>query len=154
MNWAGAIVGPIALAAVLVAGRSLASPAGPPEVASSPQAKIDYILKCQGCHRPDGDGTAVTTPPLKDTVARFLAVPGGREFLARVPGVATADLDDRRLADLLNWTLYRFDAAHVPPGFKQYTAAEIGELRKTPLRLERAAIRERLMAEIGEKTPH
>ena len=81
-------------------------------------------------------------------MAQFLQVEGGREFLARVPGVATVDLDDARLAEVLNWTLYRFDAGHVPADFRPYTAAEMGRLRRSPLRLERAGVREKLVSGI------
>ncbi|MDE2412143.1 MAG: cytochrome C [Sphingomonadales bacterium] len=117
-------------------------------VTNPTQAHIDYMLKCQGCHQPNGAGNAANTPPLTNEVARFLLVPGGREFLGRVPGVASTDLDDARLAELLNWTLYRFDGAHVPADFRPYTAAEIGALRKAPLRLERLETRNRLIAQM------
>ncbi|MDE2434792.1 MAG: cytochrome C [Sphingomonadales bacterium] len=112
------------------------------------RARVDYMLKCQGCHQPGGIGNPAHTPPLTGQVAQFLAVPGGREFLGRVPGVASTDLDDERLAELLNWTLYRFDAGHLPSGFQPYTAAEVGALRKIPLRLERLETRNRLLAEM------
>ena len=121
-------------------------------VVSPAQAHNDYILKCQGCHRPDGSGDAASNPPLTGKVARFLAAPGGRAYLGRVPGVATTDLDDKRLADLLNWTLYRFDRAHVPANFKPYDAAEIGRLRKAPLRADASKTRADLVARLpGEK---
>lgn len=110
------------------------------------QARIDYMLKCQGCHRQDGGGDDRSNPPMKHMVARFLSVPGGREFLARVPGVSTVDLDNARLANLVNWTLYTFDAAHMPADFRPYTPEEIGQLRRHPLRLERADMRARLVA--------
>jgi hypothetical protein len=42
--------------------------------------------------------------------------------------------------------LFRFDPAHVPSNFQPYTAEEIGRLRQNPLRLERAAMRARLVA--------
>lgn len=115
-------------------------------VSNPQQARIDYMLKCQGCHRPDGSGDDHSNPPMKNIVARFLGVPGGREFLGRVPGVSTVDLDDVRLANLLNWTLYTYDPAHMPADFRPYTAKEIGELRRHPLRLERADMRARLVA--------
>jgi hypothetical protein len=83
-------------------------------------------------------------------VARFLQVPGGREYLARVPGVATAALSDADLAEVLNWSLARFDPAHLPADFKPYTAAEIGRLRSKPLRAEASAMRARLVAEFDE----
>ncbi len=133
---------------LLAAGLVLAGASAPgtPGVYDAEQAHVDYMLKCQGCHRPDGSGDEQSSPPLHDMVARFLTVPGGREFLGRVPGVATANLDDRRLANLLNWTLYRFDPAHVPTGFRPYTAEELRTLRQDPLRLDRVAMRARLVA--------
>ena len=115
------------------------------------QARIDYMLKCQGCHQPNGSGNAVNTPPLRNEVARFLHVPGGREFLGRVPGVASTDLPDDRLTQLLNWTLYRFDAGHLPGDFRPYTVAEVASLRHRPLRLERAETRARLVAQMSDQ---
>lgn len=119
-----------------------------PGVSRPQQAHIDYMLKCQGCHRIDGSGDTVSNPPMNQKVARFLSVPGGRAFLGRVPGVATVDLDDARLADVLNWTLYRFDRGNLPKGFKPYTAVEIAILRSRPLRTERAAARAALVAQM------
>lgn len=121
-----------------------------PGVRDAYQARTDYQLKCQGCHRPDGTGDDHSNPPMRGIVARFLGVPGGREFIGRVPGVATVDLPDDRLANLVNWTLFRFDPAHVPQTFQPYTAEEIGRLRRNPLRLERAAMRARLVAEFAK----
>jgi hypothetical protein len=143
---AGAAVSAPGVSATLATDTSVPIP-GVPDPA---QARIDYMLKCQGCHRPDGTGNLANTPPLKDMVARFLQVDGGREFIGRVPGVAMTNLGDRRLAQLVNWTLYRFDAQHVPAGFEPYSEAEISALRRNPLRLERAAMRERLIAHMGD----
>lgn len=133
------------LAALLAGAGVKASEAALPGVTDVRQARVDYMLKCQGCHRPDGSGDDHSNPPMKHIVARFLSVPGGREFIGRVPGVSTVNLDDARLANLVNWTLYTFDAAHMPADFRPYTAEEIGRLRQHPLRLERAAMRARLV---------
>ena len=142
------------VAALAVGMAARADEAGVPGVDNPRQAHEDYILKCQGCHRPDGAGDDHSNPPMRGIVARFLSVPGGRDFIGRVPGVATVNLDDRRLAQLVNWTLYRFDAAHVPAGFRPYTAEEVGQLRRTPLRLERAAVRARLVAGFAQAGTH
>ncbi len=133
---------------LIAAGVAANQPAAMPMhgVTDAAQAHIDYKLKCQGCHRPDGSGDDHSNPPMRDVVARFLTVPGGREFLGRVPGVATAALDDARLANLVNWTLYTFDRQHMPKDFRPYTAAEINVLRQNPLRLERVETRARLVA--------
>lgn len=85
---------------------------------------------------------------LRDSVARFLAVPGGRKYLARVPGVAQAPLDDAALAGVLNWMLDRFDRAHVPAGFAPCSAQEVGRLRTQPL-LDAEAVRRRLVESWG-----
>src|SRR5712692_7088252 len=94
---------------------------------------LDYAVTCQGCHRADGAGTPGTVPALAGSVGRFLRVPGGRDFLARVPGVAQAPLDDAALAAVLNWILERFGGDDVPKGFVPYGADEVGRLRRSPL---------------------
>lgn len=117
-------------------------------VANPKQAHVDYMLKCQGCHRIDGRGDDISNPAMNGKLAAFLTVKGGREFLAQVPGVATVDLDDARLADVLNWTLYRFDRANMPVDFTPYSAEEIAQLRKSPLRTERSITRAALIAKM------
>ena len=94
---------------------------------------LDYAVTCQGCHRADGAGTPGTVPALAGSVGRFLRVPGGREFLVRVPGVAQAPLDDVALAAVLNWMLERFGRDDAPEDFVPYGAAEVGRLRRSPL---------------------
>ena len=94
---------------------------------------LDYTLNCQGCHRADGTGTPGSVPALAGSVAKFLRVPGGREYLPRVPGFAQAPLDDAAVARLLGWVLERFDKEDVPADFVPYTAGEIGRLRQNPL---------------------
>ncbi|WP_353230320.1 cytochrome C [Novosphingobium sp.] len=141
-----ALLIPTLLIPAALAGAAPVAAGSLPGVSDDAQAHVDYMLKCQGCHRPDGSGDDRSNPPLRGVVARFLSVPGGREFLGRVPGVATTNLDDARLANLLNWTLYRFDTAHVPAHFRPYTPAELGQLRQIPLRLDRVETRTRLVA--------
>lgn len=148
-------------ALILAVGAAFATPAasGPtsshpekamPGVADPVRARQHWILQCQGCHRADATGTPQTAPTMAGFVARFLQVPGGRDYLARVPGVATAALSDADLAEVVNWSLMRFDPAHVPADFKPYTAAEIGRLRHKPLRAEASAVRARLVADFDE----
>lgn len=114
------VVGAICLGAGLLASRGEAQE----------RAAEHYVLHCSGCHRSDGYGVPGTTPSLH-TVGRLLAAEGGREYLAQVPGVAQAPLDDRSLARLLNWAIEAFSGeAPTPP----YSAAEVGRLRASPLR--------------------
>jgi len=88
------------------------------------------MLNCQGCHRADGRGTGDAVPALSGVAARFLSVPGGREYLIRVPGVAGSPLEDAPLSALVNWMLRRFDPRHLPVDFKPYTAAEVASYRQ------------------------
>lgn len=110
------------------------------------RAQTNWILKCQGCHRPDAGGTATTAPALAGAVSQFTTLPGGRAYLGRVPGVTDAALNDAELAELLNWTLQRFDPDNLPPDFRPYTAREIGELRRAPLRTDATATRRGILA--------
>jgi len=119
-------------------------------VASAYGPSVEYALNCQGCHRADGAGTPGSVPPLVDSVARFLTVPGGREYLVQVPGVAQAPLDDAALAGVVNWMLARFDKAHIPANFVPYAADEIGRLRTSPL-TDVEGVRRRLLAEIERR---
>jgi len=117
----------------------------PVGVDNAQRAWQHWTLNCQGCHRPDGTGSAGTAPSLAGTVARFLSVPGGREYLGRVPGVATSPLSNADLSEVMNWMLWRFDKEHLPGNFQPYTAAEIGQLRTAPLRLEASQMRAELL---------
>jgi hypothetical protein len=107
----------------------------------------NYRLHCEGCHLEDGVATPGKVPALAGSVARFLRVPEGRAYLARVPGVATASLGDADLAALLDWTLRRFDAADLPADFAPYTADELHRWRAEPL-VDVTAERARLLEAI------
>lgn len=148
----------LAVSALIAAtGAAVATPAWSgaeaiPGVANAPRARQNWILSCQGCHRADATGTPQTTPTMAGFVARFLQVPGGREYLVQVPGVATAALSDADLAEVVNWSLVRFDAANVPADFKPYTPTEVGRLRLKPLRAEAMTIRAGMVARMpGDK---
>jgi cytochrome c553 len=134
------------------------TPAQPRDDAQSSIAGVEnpqrawqhWTLNCQGCHRPDGTGSAGTAPSIAGTVARFLSVPGGREYLGRVPGVATSALSDADLSEVMNWMLWRFDKEHIPANFQPYTAQELGQLRRSPLRLEASQLRAELLKKADE----
>ena len=96
------------------------------------RARVNYMLNCQGCHLPDGDGVG-DIPRMKGFVGNFLRVPGGREFVVQVPGSANAALEDEALAELLNWMLVEISAAQLPENFAPYTAEEVGRYRAQPL---------------------
>ena len=95
---------------------------------ASPQN--DYMLECQGCHQPNGSGSIGSVPDLRDTIGLFLGVPGGREFLVRVPGSAQSSLSNARLAEVLNWMIETFGPSEVAARFTRFTAGEVARSRQ------------------------
>ncbi|MCH8227153.1 MAG: cytochrome c [Proteobacteria bacterium] len=109
--------------------------------------RINYILQCQGCHLADGAGTPGKVPALKHEVGRFLQVPGGREFLIRVPGTSQSALSDAEVAGVLNWILENFSSEQLPADFVPYSRKEISRYRQPPL-ANVSAVRAHLIKEI------
>lgn len=92
------------------------------------------MLHCQGCHLPGGIGHPGIVPSLSNNAGKFLSVDGGREYLVQVPGSAQSSLDNKQLAEVLNWLLQEFDPEHTPKDFKRYTAAEVEQYRSVRIR--------------------
>jgi len=133
---------------VLVAGWLALSAAAPASVGAAEAPRVLFMLHCQGCHRPDGSGLPGAVPALGGSLARFLAVPGGRAYLVQVPGSATSPLDSAELAALLNWMVVRFGPAAEAREAAPYASEEVARLRARPL-VEVAATRRALLAQIG-----
>lgn len=129
----------------LTAGATAAdyAPGAPLEQLTGP--RIDFALRCRGCHGFAGEGTPGHVPRLDGFVGMFTWVPGGRDYLMRVPGVARSRLDDARLAAVLNWMLATYGAGQIDPGFIPYSTAEVSSARRRIL-LDRRSIREELLA--------
>ncbi len=127
-----------------VVAQGLLAPVG---IENPQRAWQHWTLNCQGCHLPSGLGSVGGAPDLS-RVAQFLWLPAGREYLARVPGVAASPLGDADLAEVLNWMLWRFDKEHLRANFKAYTAAELKPLRRRPLRMEASTMRIELLKQI------
>lgn len=97
------------------------------------EPQLLFMMECQGCHLSDGSGGVSNIPPLNNHVAKFLLVPGGREFLAQVPGVAHSALSDAEVTAVLNWLLTEFGPGEIATHYPPYTLEEVSRLRKTPL---------------------
>jgi hypothetical protein len=123
-------------------------------ISSSPsfalEPKINYMLECQGCHLADGSGSQGTVPSLRDSVARFLEVPGGRAFLVQVPGSAFSPLSDADLAGVLNWMLREYGPSEIAERAPPYSSEEVARLRASPL-TDVEGVRRELIA--GMETP-
>lgn len=126
----------------LLAGLAVAGAA----VAYEP--RVNYQLQCQGCHHPDAAGEPGRVPSTRTTLVSFSAIPEGRDFVMRVPGVAQAPLSDAELATLLNWMARNLSDVPAGPGFVEYTAAEVGAARHRPL-VAVQPLRQELMERLG-----
>jgi len=130
----------------LAAGVGLAVPAGAPA-----DPHVDYMLHCRGCHLEDGSGAPGIVPDFRNTVARFLTVPGGRRYLIRVPGSAQSALPDDRLAEVLNFIVRRYGPREIAESEPPFTAGEVAASRRPPLS-EVGPIREALLRALAEPT--
>lgn len=92
--------------------------------------KVDYLLHCSGCHMPDGSGFDPVVPTLHGVLGRMLALPEGRSYIVRVPGVSQAPLSDRKLTEVLNWVLTEFSVDTLPDDFQPLSVAEVSRARR------------------------
>ncbi len=108
-----------ALLATLLAGAATAQP-----TITSPRSL--YVLHCAGCHGMDASGVpGQGVPSMRGSLGRFMALPEGRAFLLQVPGVNNAGLSDTQIALVTNWMVRQFSADTAPPGWPDYSAAEV-----------------------------
>jgi len=103
---------------------------GGPAAPAAADPRLDYMLQCQGCHRADGSGSPGGVPDLREHLGDFATMPGGREYLVRVPGSAQSPLSDGELAAVLNWMIRRFGSADAADGFVPFSADEVGRVRR------------------------
>ena len=99
--------------------------------AASP--RINFLLYCSGCHRPNGEGKPPNVPTLHQELGRMLSVPQMRDYLMRIPGVTQAPINDAELTDVINWVLEEFNADTLPTGFEYLSVDEVTAARKNIL---------------------
>jgi mono/diheme cytochrome c family protein len=141
-----------------IAGATLAQPPRPASnvpdvltrqsglrVAPMPRPAQTYATNCQGCHG-DLGSSAKEIPTLAGRVGYFTRLPEGRRYLVQVPNVALNPSSDEDIAAVLNWVLTTYSRAQLPAGFRPYTAAEVGELRKA--RIDVIAERQRVVGQL------
>lgn len=100
---------------------------------SAAEPRTHYLLYCSGCHRSDGSSRPPNVPTLRNELGHLVAVPGGRDYLVRVPGAAQSPLDDGQLAAVMNWVLTEFNAETLPPQFAPLTVEEVARSRRNIL---------------------
>jgi hypothetical protein len=107
--------------------------------------RFDYLLYCGGCHLEDGSGDPPEVPDLRADLDRFVHLPDGRSYMARVPGSFQAPISDAALAELLNWMV----ATYTPEvgDFEPFTAQEVAAYRAEPL-LDPLTFRARIVRDL------
>jgi mono/diheme cytochrome c family protein len=133
-----------AAAQPMVLGRQVPSRADAPAVVAAANPRSLYVLHCAGCHGVDGAGSTSALVPDMRQLGGFLRVPGGREFIIKVPGVMGSGLNDQQVAGVTNWVLGTLAPASIPPGHAPFDAAEVAHARAAPL-VDVAAVRGRLI---------
>lgn len=102
----------------------------------------NYQLHCMGCHGAAGRSDPTRVPSIGKAFVVFAETPEGRDFLERVPGVASAPLNDEDLTALLNWL---FASLNRDGDKTAFAVAEVARARLHPL-ADVAAARERVEA--------
>ncbi len=138
-----------AFLALLAAGLVCAGGAAQSDAPRAYVPRVNFQLQCMGCHLADGAGQPGRVPSVRRSLVLFSASRAGRDFVIRVPGVAQSPLSDADTAALLNWMARNLSDLPWPAGAPDYSAAEVGRLRRHPLaevrrtraRLMRAALK-------------
>lgn len=118
--------------------------------ARAAEPAMNYLMHCQGCHQADGSGLNGYVPSFRGEIGQFLALPEGRQYLGRVPGIAQSLLNDVDRAAVLNFVLKTFDPQHVPESFTPYSADEMARYRKDPIS-QASAVRGQLLAQLSSQ---
>jgi cytochrome c len=140
------------LVPILLGGGLLAVGSASQATAEHYGPAMNYRMNCEGCHQQDGSGQPGYIPALRGNVARFLALPEGRAYLARVPGTAQSLLTDAERAEVLTWIVQTFDPQHVPADFKPYQQAELAQWRYDALS-QPSVVRASLVAQLDPPRP-
>ncbi len=73
-------------------------------------------------------------PDFRNYVASFSYSPKGREYLMHVPGVISASLSDREIAELMNYVMNRWGGNSLRADFMPFTEIEVTSLRQTSVK--------------------
>ncbi|MFO1218218.1 MAG: cytochrome C [Burkholderiaceae bacterium] len=128
----------------MVLGRIVLPPGNAPSVVATTSPRAHYVLHCAGCHGLDGAGAPEKYVPDLRQLGAFFRVDGGRSFMIQVPGVMGSGLDDRQVAEVVNWLLATLARASVSEAVAPFTADEVARARAQPL-VDVAAVRARLV---------
>lgn len=115
--------------------------------------QTNYMLQCQGCHKPNGEGIPGSIPDLRDIGPRLLKVPAGRQFYVSVPGSANAPLSNQELAEVLNFIISDIlgDKEDQADSLDRFTAEEVASYRTIKI-ADVKSLREDLVRSVTENS--
>ena len=95
--------------------------------------KTLYLLRCSGCHRPDGGGAvSAGVPPFPGFIGPMTSDPMGRTYVTHVPGITGSGLSDAQIASVLNYVLDRWSTEGGSIS-QPFTVEEVAERRAVPV---------------------
>jgi mono/diheme cytochrome c family protein len=116
-----------ALAAALVSGlASVALPAA----ATERSPRVNYILRCAGCHGIQGAGTVKGgVPSFHGSVSDLANDDAGRTYVLNVPGVLGSSLTDSEIAAVMTYVVDRWGGEPAPA----FSPEEVARRQATPV---------------------
>ncbi|WP_321364830.1 hypothetical protein [uncultured Celeribacter sp.] len=94
----------------------------------------NYILRCAGCHGFEGLGTTEgDIPAFPDSVGYIAGTELGRTYMMHVPGVVGASLNDREIAEVMNYVLDVWGETESGAPAATFTEDEVTRRRAEPV---------------------
>ncbi len=103
-------------------------------VAEMKSPKSLFLLRCSGCHNANGSGSlGGGVPQLEGYLGPMANDYEGRVYIAHVPGVVSARLNDKQLVDVLNYLIDEW--GEDPQGDRppHFTVEELQTLKSVPV---------------------
>lgn len=133
----GSVAGAMAFVGLALCMSGVRAQAVSPAVGQTvpfPIGQSKYYEACGGCHGLNGVSAREQIPVLRSQVGAFLCSEEGRKYIVQLPNVSFAAFDDATLAATMNYVVFKLGDESVPKGARPYTASEVGELRRHPLK--------------------
>ncbi|ATG48230.1 c-type cytochrome [Celeribacter ethanolicus] len=97
-------------------------------------AHTNYILRCAGCHGFEGGGTPEGgIPAFPDSVGYIAGTELGRTYMMHVPGVVSASLNNREIAEVMNYILDVWGETDSGEAPVHFTEEEVTRRRAEPV---------------------
>lgn len=124
------------IAAAILATTIVALSGAPTTSAYTPEhmtPRGTYLVRCGGCHGPDGLSRTSLIPDLKDKAGYFLCDAEGRDYVSRLPNIVFSRITDAEMAALMNYVSFDLGGGSAPPRARAFTPRELARTRRNAL---------------------